>query len=182
MKNISKYLISYTIEHSKFEEKRNYVSLSNSIKTAEELFNDYVNGYSTNETGKLKCYKGYQMENDMITRLIALYGERIETNCEISVFDGIVQGHPDLKLFGIYGDIKSVLKDEWIPNGRLPRKVYYQMQGYMHYSGTKESIVIYESRESGLIADFIVKENIAVQDEIRRKMYQVFTMIQKYKR
>jgi hypothetical protein len=107
------------------------------------------------------------MERDLRQRTSnAFPKEYVDFHPEISDFDGLVKGHPDFMWEGNPGDFKSVLKDEYLPQGRLPRRVYWQMQAYMLYSKKQSALVIYESKESGLISDYFIRANDAIMIEI----------------
>jgi hypothetical protein len=168
---ISEDIIKWTCENSHFEQTRNYISLSHIVASVDELINEYKNGFQDSESIRLKCYKGYQMEANLLTRIKHIYGDRIKTNIEISVFDGLIKGHPDFTFDNYPADCKSVLMDEWLPKDRrLPRRIYYQMQAYMLYLNKDKGLVIFESRESGLILDCWLRQNQNIQNEVREKI------------
>jgi len=176
--NITKDIEDYTAENSNYETSRNYISLSHCSLSVEEIVNQYRNGFKDSLEIRLRCYKGYQMEFDLVMRLSKIYPGKIKTGTEITGFGGIVKGHPDFMFEGCPGDCKSVLMNDWIPqNGKLPRKVYWQMQGYMKYSETNKSLVIYESREGGRIKAFWVYPNQRIQEEINLKLSQATRLL-----
>jgi hypothetical protein len=170
---IQENLIKYTCDNSNFETKRNYISLSNIYYEVDKLIDQYKNGYTADEKALLKCYKGYQMERDLILRMSKIYEGtgRFVVGYEINPFNGLIKGHPDFIFDGYPGDCKSVLMDEHLPNQyRLPKKVYWQIQAYMLYMNKSEGIIIYESRESGIIMECRIKENSFIQTEIKDKI------------
>ncbi|HRI47778.1 MAG TPA: hypothetical protein PK559_11785 [Ignavibacteriaceae bacterium] len=112
------------------------------------------------------------MERDLIFRLKKIYGDRIKTNIEYQ--KGIVKGHPDFELDGIPGDCKSVLMDEWLPDKKLPMKVYWQIQGYLYLSQKRNAILIYESRESGMLKVFEIFKNDNFQNQIKTKLDKIY--------
>lgn len=178
MRRISQTLEQFTASISKFETKRHYISLSNSIKTEEELLHDFFNGYQDGHEIRLKCYKGYQMERDLKERIEKCFYGHVGPGGQVSAFNGIVLGHPDFLFDGYPADCKSVNLDDHLPvEGRLPRKVFYQMQGYMLYSNKERALVIYESRQSGFIRDFWIDANKAIQSQIDIKMRSVVSKI-----
>lgn len=82
-----------------------------------------------------------------------------------------IKGHPDFGFEGYPADCKSVPLDEHFPsNGKLPRKVYWQMQAYMRFSETQKALVIYESRETGSIRHYWIRENASIQRQIYSKL------------
>jgi hypothetical protein len=178
MSKIATTLEQFTASISQFETKRPYISLSNSIKTEEELLKDFFNGFQDGHEIRLKCYKGYQMERDLRARIEKCFYGHVGPADEISVFNGLVKGHPDFSFDGYPADCKSVNLDEHLPiDGKLPRKVYWQMQGYMLYMKAPKALVIYESRQSGFIRDFWVTTNRVIQTQIDIKMCQVVSQI-----
>ena len=175
---ITKKLEDYTAKNSRYELSRNYISLSHSVLSVQELVEQYRAGFQDGVERRLKCYKGYQMEDDLRDRLIRAFPPFCVTpGNEIQAYGGIVKGHPDFRFDGCPGDCKSVLMDEWIPNGRLPRRVYWQMQGYMLYSKSPQALVVYESREGGKLKAIWVYPNHAIQGEIDRKMQDVIAIV-----
>jgi len=149
---IAHTLEMFTVQHSNFQHKRNYISMSHSHLEAPDLLKQWFEGFKADKLQKLKCYKGYQMERDLVARLKATYGDRVQTGIEYSAFNGLVKGHPDFEFDGYPGDCKSVLMDDWIPgDGKLPLKVFKQLQAYMLYGKKDRALVIYESRENGQI-------------------------------
>jgi len=174
---ITDLITEYTLKHSNFETRRNYISLSNCYLSVDEIVSQYRNGFTDTLKGQLKCYKGYQMEHDLVKRIIAIYGDRIKTKSEISGFEGLVKGHPDFTFDDYPADCKSVLMDKWLPDGRFPRKVYWQMQGYMKYSRQNKALVVYESRETGILKASWVFANIEIQNTINQKLIDVIKLI-----
>lgn len=171
---IQKRLIDHTVKNSHFESERNYIGLSKIAESVEDIIESYNNGFNGTLKSKLKCYKGYQMEADLKRRLSIIFKDDFIPNVEISAFDGKVMGHPDCRLFGRVTEIKSVLKDEHLPeNNTLPKRVYWQMQGYLLFDNSKVGYVIYESRESGIPKVFVVTANDSIQTIIRKKLDEV---------
>jgi len=164
----------YTCANSNFQPKRNYISLSQIHLSVEEIINQFRGGFEDTIAGRLKCYKGYQMEKDLMQRIKSVFGARIKTETEIAAFDGLVKGHPDFTFNDYPSDCKSVLMDDWFPkDGKLPRRIYWQMQAYMKYSGKDKALVIFESRESGKLIDYWVRANWNIQNEIEQKLQQI---------
>ena len=123
-KEITDRLIAMTAKNSRYETERSYVSLSHCALSVDEIIGQFQNGFKDTLPIRLKCYKGYQMEDDLIGRMSDTFGFRVHPFNEISAYDGIVKGHPDFGFEGDPGDCKSVLMDDWVPEkGRLPRKV-----------------------------------------------------------
>lgn len=97
---------------------------------------------------------------------------------EISAFNGLVRGHPDFRFDGFPGDCKTVPLDEHLPEpGRLPRRVFFQLQGYMLYGCDDRALAVYESRENGMIRVFWVYRNARVQEQIHETLSQAAAII-----
>ena len=176
---ISNKLESYTASISKFDTSRKYVSLSNAALDEQVLIDQYFNGFQDGHEIRLRCYKGYQMERDLLVRIQATFPNDVTPGGEISAFDGLVQGHPDFRFNGFPADCKSVPLDEHLPeSGRLPRKVFMQMQAYLTYGGEGKALVIYESRETGKIRDFWIPGVVPVMKSIYDKYDRVVRVIQ----
>jgi hypothetical protein len=169
MSILAEQIEKYTAEISGFETKRDYISLSHAVQPKEDLLKMYLDGFIDGHLIRLRCYKGYQMERDLVTRVKHVLGAA--DHPEISAHNGIVRGHPDFIIEGCPGDCKSVPMDEHLPTDtfKLPRRVYWQAQAYMWYVSARKALIIYESRESGLIRDFWVQPNSNVQREIYEK-------------
>lgn len=174
----SESIANYTADHSNFDTRRDYISLSHIHLSVDEIVYQHKSGFEDTRDIRLKCYKGYQMEKDLMSRIIAVYPPRIRQDIEISAFNGMVKGHPDFTFDGDPGDCKSVLLDEWFPkDGKLPKRIYWQMQAYMKYMNKNKAIVIFESRESGKLVDYWIKENRTIQSEIDNKLKEVIKLI-----
>lgn len=182
---ISKLIENYTASISNFETKRNYISLSHCSLPVDQILNTWFNGFEDSHEIRLRCYKGYQMERDFKQRLIAMTNLCFTEHEEIEAYGGLVKGHPDLQFYpestsnGIPSDCKSVPLDIHLPEKLLPKKVYWQMQGYMLYGKRDRALVLYESRETGIIRDYLIRENASIQREIDLKMQTIVQQIKK---
>ena len=171
---ISESLLLYTAENSNYQLSRDYVSMSHASLTFEEIINQFRDGFPDSLETRLRCYKGYQLERDLMERLKNVFGNRVTTGIEYSAFDGMVKGHPDFCFDGFPADCKSVLMDDWLPkDGKISRKIYWQMQSYMMYGNKEKALVIFESRESGKLEDYWIRANKNIQTEINAKFSQV---------
>lgn len=181
MSYISEQLEAYTASNSNFDTSRPYISISHCIDPVEKMVETFSMGFEDTLKIRLRCYKGYQIERDMISRLRACFPEKIELDAEIKAFNDLVQGHPDFLFDGLPGDIKSIPLDEHFPfsapNKRIPARVYWQMQGYMLYMRKEKALVVYESRESGFIRDFWISSNPAIQRKIDDKFKEAVNAI-----
>lgn len=164
--DFTKALTIHTAENANFDKTRNYISMSHSNLRPIEMMHQYNSGFHDDLTTRLKCYKGYQMERDLVQRIVNIYGKRITLKHEIIAHGGLVKGHPDFLFDGYPCDCKSVLEDKWIPKNLVPFKVLWQMQSYMFYMGLDVSMVVYESRESGIMQNFIISADKRIQKQI----------------
>lgn len=177
MSYISETIERVTASQSNFETKRDYVSISHCSLTIDEIIDQWNNGFKDSHEIRLRCYKGYQMEADLKRRIKEAYPDKYTEAPEVTAFGGIVKGHPDFCFDGFPGDCKAVAIDEHLPVGRVPRKVYFQMQGYMLYMNKNKALVVYESRATGKLCDFWISANQAIQNEINDKFQQVVDLI-----
>lgn len=162
---ISRALTAYTCEHSNFDKTRPYLSLSHANLPEDKIWEQFIKGFEDSTEIRLRCYKGYQMEKDMLERLATLYP--IKTGTEISAFGGLVKGHPDFELPGIIGDIKSVASDRYLPSVfGIPYRAQCQMQAYLLFNDGKRGLFIFESRESGKIEEFWLDRSLGMMEEI----------------
>lgn len=167
MGHISLFLENHTCKIAPFDSSRSYLSMSHCSASIEDQWNNYLKGFEDTHEIRLRCYKGYQMERDLRVRAKSAFPNEFEEfHPEISAFGGLVKGHPDFMWEGDPGDFKSVPLDEHLPQNKLPRRVYWQMQAYMLYTKKQRSLVIYESKETGRILDWFVRENKSIQNEI----------------
>lgn len=170
MSEISLRLEEFTAANSGFETSRDYISLSHCGDPIEKQIEKYFHGFDDSLETRLRCYKGYQTERDLLTRIQKVFTTRITTGIEISAFDGLVKGHPDFGFDGLPGDCKSVPADEHLPfaveGKQIPRKVFWQMQGYMYYLKQSKGLLIYEVRDTGRIRDFWVHANPGIGETI----------------
>ena len=139
-----------------------------------ELKNTIDAGFEDSMKIRLRCYKGYQMERDLMERIFNIFPHRTGPAPEISLFDGAVKGHPDFLFDGYPADCKTVPLDEHLPaNGKVSRKIYWQMQAYMYGMHVDKALVIFESRETGRICDVWLNANRSIQQSIEAKLHKL---------
>lgn len=181
---ISQLLEQHTASVSNFDTDRNYVSLSHIAQDEGEIIRMYKAGFEDSLKIRLRCYKGYQMEKDLVQRILNVFPRQaVAPFPEIKMLWGQIQiqGHPDFGFDGYPGDCKSVPLDEHFPwEGKLPRKVYWQMQSYMKYAEKEKGLVIYESRETGSIRHYWLHENKSIQRQIHLKLEFVVEELMQY--
>lgn len=171
--NITEKLEAYTAAHSNFDTSRDYISMSHASSTVEEMINTYKNGFEDSLKIRLRCYKGYQMEKDLVDRIVRTFPAQVTLHQELTAFGGIVKGHPDFN-FDLYpGDVKAVPLEEHLPGYKLPRRVYSQVQAYMLYGKQSKALVVYEARDSGKLQHYWIEANPKFQKEIDDKFRTV---------
>jgi hypothetical protein len=175
---IGKALEDWTAANSGFETSRPRISLSNIFQEDNIIIGEYFKGFNDTHEGRLKCYKGYQMETDLLYRIKEVFQDKVQLRVEILDANGLIGGHPDFTFAGYPGDCKSVPLDAHLPeHGRLPRRVYWQLQAYMKYLYKPWAVAVYESRETGKIVDYWIRENKAVQLQITEKLKRIVNTI-----
>lgn len=177
MNDIAKKLEAYTAANSNFETKRDYISMSHSSSTIEEIVNSWRNGFEDSHVIRLRCYKGYQMEKDLVDRVVRTFPSEVTLHQEITAYGGVVKGHPDFNFNLFPSDVKAVPLEEHLPGYKIPRRVYCQMQAYMLYSNQPKALVIYEARDSGKIQHYWIEANEKVQNEIDAKFREVIRIL-----
>lgn len=183
MSEIAKRLEEFTAANSSFETSRDYISISHCSDTVEQMVETYFSGFEDSLQIRLRCYKGYQIERDLVGRIKKVFTNRIQAGHEISEYGGLVKGHPDFLFDGLPADCKSVPNDEHLPfateGKRMPKKVYWQMQGYLFYMRKPKGLLIYEVRDTGKIMDYWVHANLEIGETIDRKFQMVIAEVQK---
>ena len=183
MSDISIKLEEFTAANSNFETSRDYVSISHASDSVEQMIQTYYAGFEDSLDIRLRCYKGYQIERDLVSRIKKVFTNRITTGIEISEFGGLMKGHPDFLFDDMPADIKSVPNDEHLPfhtpDRKIPRRAFWQMQGYLFYMKKERGVLVYEVRDTGRIRDFIVKAVPSIGLEIDQKFKTVIAEINK---
>lgn len=169
MSEITTALEGYTALHSNFDKTRDYVSISHASDSVEQIIQNYFCGFEDSLEIRLRCYTGYKCERDLLARIGKTFGDRVKMCPEIFEYDGLVKGHPDFLFDELPADCKTVPLDEHLPNGRMPNRVFWQMQGYMLYLKKPKALVIYESKATGKIQDYWIHSNYNIQTQIKAK-------------
>jgi hypothetical protein len=154
-KNFQDAIIEYTARHSNLDERRPYIGLSGIGDCEQTIYDRYFTGQPVTVKAKLKCAIGYDFEAILIGRLKAmgLYSDAVP----IVLYDGLVQGHLDGLAGGDLLEIKTIERAAYLPElvhnqaPRLPNRVFYQVQAYMHYGRYERAHVLYLARDTGEI-------------------------------
>lgn len=159
--------------------------MSNLYLPVEQILERYRNGYNPDADQKLKLFQGTQSERGMRGRLEIVckklgleWGEpRV-----LSAYGGRLTGHTDGDIDGeTVVEIKTVPDVEILhrmkSDGRVPFKVFSQVNAYMLWGPFKRALVIYETRNEGFLWLVEVLPNNRVQAELQAKVESVLAQI-----
>jgi hypothetical protein len=172
--DIQTALVNWTVTHSGHENNRSYIGLSGIGDCDRICYDRYFHGSPAHGVnGHLLCRISYELEAALIERLKA---SGLYTPADpISLYDGLVQGHPDgfINSFVDHDllEIKTVAEEQHFPkNGRVGRRIYRQVQAYLHYTKRKRAQVLYLARANGALAVVTLGYNPTVAFEIVGKL------------
>jgi hypothetical protein len=181
-KDLQRGLIQWTVAYSGHEAQRHYIGLSGIGDCERVIYDRFRQGTRATVEDHLLCRLSYELEGRLVERLkeMGVYsvGE------EIVLFDGLVQGHTD----GVIGrqdllEIKTLAQERWIPEGRkLPGRVFWQVQAYLHYTGRKYGHIVYLARDTGLIYTTGVSYSEGVGRKIEEKVGRLVEAAMAYSR
>ena len=182
--NLQTALIHYTAHHPWLEPHRTYIGLSGIADCPRILYDKYLRSAGNSEHGNTKLltyYMGYAMEADIISRLQAI-GD-YQPSIEISLYDGLVKGHTDGSFNSDLLEIKSVALTEYLPrNGRLPDRVWWQVQAYMAYTQFTQTQVVYIARDYGELMVIPVRFSRAMQTKVENKIDRLVNAVRLHQR
>jgi hypothetical protein len=163
-------LLAWSLANSGNDEHRNYIGLSGIADCERVIIERWRGGNHPEDAELLKFGLGYDMEHILIGRLKALGLYR--AGPAISLYGGMVQGHTDgLTPDGDLIEIKSVPGAQHLPvNGKLPRRVYWQVQAYLYFGRLRYAHVIYLARDTGALAVYGLRLSPEVGHEIEAKV------------
>ena len=171
-------LVNWTVRNSGFEARRPYIGLSHMGECDRLIYDQYVYGFERPKVaGHLQTRWSYEVEQIIIARLTEM--KLFTPMEEISLFDGLVKGHPDGGVCGSLLEIKSVQREDHFPKeGRIPRRVFWQVQAYLRYTGIRWCDVIYVARDTGILQVYEIKEQPNVGDEIDCRLADLVKAVQ----
>lgn len=175
--DLERILIDWTLRHSGYDEHRNYIGLSGIADCPQIIYHRYFNETPASNGLKLRTRYSYEIEANLIDRLkgLGIYKERKNP---ITAYGGIVQGHIEGEVSGSLLEIKTVPLAEHLPNGSVPRKVYWQSQAYMYYGAYPETLCLYFARDSGQFKVFDLWPDHRIMMDIDRKIQNLIIAIQ----
>jgi hypothetical protein len=177
-KGLQDYLIRWTVENSGHEDctKRNRLGLSSMAGCDQEVYDQARNGRVMSEEEHLRTRLSFELQEAIVNRLrkMGIYGEPEEIN----LYGGTVMGHTDGTVHWrgetALLEIKTVAQTSHFPlPGRLPGKVYLQVQAYMHYLGYRSAVVIYLSRATGEVGVYHVRYSQSTGKNLEDKVVRL---------
>lgn len=143
-------ITEYIAEHSGFEPRRDYLSISHISECPRRIVCDYLDGYPITAHTHHMAYAGYEHERSILGMLTDM-AMISEVNVEVAApFDARLRGHMDATMGGNILEIKSVDDRKWRKviekSDRVLWKHFVQVQLYMRYSSMRNAFVIYRNR------------------------------------
>ncbi len=180
--NLQMALINWTVANSGYENQRAYIGLSGIADCPQVIYDHFMHGNKPNGiNGHLLTRISYELEADLIRRLTAL--NLYKPAKEISLYDGLVRGHPDGIIDGDLLEIKTVAEEDHFPReGKLPRRVYWQVQAYLHFSKLRHAQIIYLARANGALKVIPIHYNPSLALDIVNKIDMLVEAVRSYKR
>jgi hypothetical protein len=168
-KELEQKLIQWSAVNSGYDEHRPYIGLSGIGDCSLVIYRRFFNQTGASTESRLKTRYAYEVEENIKQRLMAL--GLYSPGKEISIYDGLVQGHTDGEFNRDLLEIKTVPLTEHIPrDNEIPRKPYWQSQAYMLYGHYTRSIMIYFARDYGILRVFEISRSSAMGDRISSKV------------
>lgn len=176
-------IVNWTVMNSGFDLRRPYIGLSGIYDCPALIYERYFNGYERLSVDEhLKTRMAYDLEAVLQARLMQLgvYSEG-ET---IRLHDGLVQGHTDGVIDGRdLLEIKTVSINEHLPpNKRIPKRVFWQVQAYLHYTKRRYAQIVYLARASGLVMVLGLKYREDIGGRIERKVDRLVEAVRNVRR
>lgn len=181
-RDLQKALVNYTVKNSGHEARRGYIGLSEMGLCERVIYEHYRHGLRDDGGVQQRLVNkiSFELEAALIARLkaIGVY----QPGKTISLSEGLVQGHTDGQIGDDLLEIKTVALEEHFPvDGHLPRKIFYQVQGYMHYTGLKNALVVYLARANGALLVVSVRYQEAIGREIAGRVERLQRAVREVK-
>ena len=176
--DLQKQLVNYIVEHSGHDAHRRYIGLSGIGDCEALIYDHYMQGTPATVSERMKTAISYDLERALIEKLTALrlYSE----SEEINLYNGIVQGHTDGRIWKDLLEIKTIEREEWFPLYHLSVRVFFQVQAYLHYLNIDFAQVIYLARDTGAVQIYSVRyhnsQGREIADKVDRLVNAVTTM------
>ena len=151
---IENQINDFIAQHSRFEARRDYLSISHVGNCPRKVVEEFRNGFQVAEHTHRMAFAGYEME-DSIRRMLEALGlvaagsEGLEV---VSPWDKRLRGHLDgLTPDGDVLEFKSVSRGQFskiLEKGRPLWRHFVQVQLYMRYGELRNALVVYRCREN----------------------------------
>lgn len=180
-------LKAVTAEHCVHEERKGVLGMSNLYLPIDEILQRYKFGYHPDNEQKLKLFQGTQSEIAMRGRLMIVcknLGLQWEEPEVLFAYEGRLTGHTDGSVNDHVLEIKTVPNAEILndikKSGRVPYKVFCQVNSYMLWGMKKKALVIYETRNEGQLCLVEVLPSEKLQAELKAKAEKVLSLVGAY--
>jgi hypothetical protein len=169
--NLQSALINWSVKNSGFEARRPYIGLSHMGECDTKIYDWYCYGYERPKVaGHLQTIWTLEIETAIVDRIVRC-GLDYKPADPICLHDGLVQGHPDGWIGRDLLEIKSIPREVFIPErGRIPRRIFWQIQAYLHYTSTKYCNLIFIARDNGMLQVYDIKYQPNIGEEIEDRV------------
>lgn len=175
----------YITRHSRFEEHRDYLGMSQLNKCPRILYTEFTLGIVADPLAHRMAYAGYEQETNILVMLVGTKVARAVQRELVAPFDHRFRGHIDAETMdGDLLEFKSTSMHRWkkvIEDNRPLFSHAVQVQMYMLYGGYKRSFVVYRNRETYEHIVFEVKPDARMQHRYEDKAKSILAAIDKVK-
>ena len=182
-RDLQRAIMNWTVQHSGHEQHRPYIGLSEIGDCDRVIFDRFLNGGCMNIGEHLRTRISYELEDAIKIRLQKM-SLHFREAVEISLYDGLVRGHPD----GMIGDndlieIKTLAMESHLPAGvHISNRIWYQVQACLHYTHCDWCHIIYLARENGAMRCVGIHYKPSVGEHIEAKVARLVTAVQECQR
>lgn len=178
-KEVENLINEHMVLHSRFEEKRDYLSISHISECPRRIYDEFLNGFEVSDMTHRMCYAGYQQE-ESIRDILITHGLIQQINVEVKAIDTRFMGHMDGLNNEYVIEIKSVSSRKWdniLKKNKCLWKHFVQVQLYMRYAHRNQAIVVYRNRETYEHKVFIVQYKKPLADSFEKKAFMILDCI-----
>ena len=185
LQNLELMMLAETAAQSGHEERKGRLSMSWLWMDEQEIIMRIQAGCTATQTEKQKLYLGTLCERGIRERLRALCehaGWQYREGGLLTAYDGKLTGHPDCFVNDVLIEIKTLQCVEHLEGlkakGRVPFKVYAQMNAYMLWGKYERGICMYEERATG--AQWLVEiyPSRKMQEDLKAKAERILSAIE----
>jgi len=179
--DLQQHLVNHSVKTSGHLDRRGYIGLSEMGDCDQVVYDHYCLGRRSTVSERLKFCLVYDLAAALIARLKAL--NLYSPAHQICLFQGMVRGHPDGYVGGDLLEIKTIEMERWFPEvGRVPNRVFYQTQSYLHYTGVRYAHVVYLARDTGAIKVLGITRNERVGQMIEGRLERLVEAVTNHRR